>query len=70
MTVNNTLSFLVSLFNWSIKNELYSGKNPFSNIIVRGQKNLSTKYATFKPEVIDQLFNSLLFKGNKDGKNW
>lgn len=69
MTINNNLSFLVSLFNWAIRNSLYAGTNPFSNLIVRGHKNLSTKYSPFGPDEIRALFYSPIFKGNK-GKQW
>jgi hypothetical protein len=43
-TINNRLAYLIALFTWAIRAGYYHGQNPFSNLIIRGQKvSASTK---------------------------
>lgn len=67
-TINGRLAAMRTLFNWAEHAGYYSGKNPFSGLMVRGQKG-SNKRASFKPEEIRTFFESPLYKGCK-GKDW
>jgi hypothetical protein len=68
-TINGRLAAMRTLFNWAERAGYYSGKNPFSGLMVRGQKSPSSKRASFKPEEIRVLFRAPLYTGCK-GKDW
>jgi integrase len=64
-TINNRLTFLVTLFNWAIRGEHYHDSNPFSNVLIRGKKVTETRRHPFRAEELQALFRSEQCRGSK-----
>ncbi|MGQ0527432.1 MAG: tyrosine-type recombinase/integrase [Alphaproteobacteria bacterium] len=62
-TINNRLAYLIALFTWANRAEYYHGPNPFSNLIIKGQKFSASRRHPFKAEELKALFLSPIFTG-------
>ncbi len=62
-TINNRLACLVALFNWAIRGDYYTGKNPFSNLVIRKVKQVSSAYSPFTPDEIKAFFHTPIYTG-------
>ncbi|MBP7722296.1 MAG: site-specific integrase [Alphaproteobacteria bacterium] len=67
-TINNRLAYLIALFTWAIRAGYYHGQNPFSNLIIKGQKVSASRRHPFKEEELKALFLSPVFTGCKGKK--
>lgn len=62
-TINNRLSYIGALFNWALKTGYYDGQNPFMGLLIpKSQKVVSSRCHPFKPEELEILFHSSLYK--------
>ncbi|HIF25009.1 MAG TPA: site-specific integrase [Micavibrio sp.] len=65
VTVNNRLTSMVSLFNWAEENDLYTGRNPFSGLMVKNAKQQATKRHPFSNQELQTLFSCPIYTGCK-----
>ncbi len=68
-TISNRLSVMTAFFNWAIKQEYYSGKNPFSAVKIKNDKSLSQQRDIFQSTDLEKLFKSTIYSGCQ-GASW